>query len=270
MRIAPLLLTFLTFLPWARSAGAEAPLSKTAPSLVRFDSPESVARIERSKHKTDFFRLVNQFEPQENGGFCGPASAVIVLNALRIEDPNIEKPKDTSSIPPEVVKALPPNFDPFLRRYTQGTFFDERFERGKPKAVFFGRPPGEGQRPDPGLQIGQLAKVLEAHGLAVELHVVSDEARDDVLKKALVANLKTPGDYVLVNYHREALGQKGGGHISPLGAYDQKSDSFLILDVNATTQPWVWAPAKALLAAMRTKDREQNRGFVLVREGPRS
>jgi len=35
-----------------------------------------------------------------------------------------------------------------------------------------------------------------------------------------------------VNYKRSAIGQKGGGHISPLGAYDEISDSFLVLDVN--------------------------------------
>jgi len=39
-------------------------------------------------------------------------------------------------------------------------------------------------------------------------------------------------DLAIVNYKRSAIGQKGGGHISPLGAYDEISDSFLVLDVN--------------------------------------
>lgn len=246
---------------------AKGPASTARTMLVPFESPESVARLERSRHKVDFFRLVNQFEPQQNGGLCGPTSAVIVLNALRINNPNIERPRDTSSIPDEIAKNIPAKFDPFFRRYTQRTFFDERFEKGKPRAVFYGKPPAEGERPDPGLQIGQLAKILEAHGLVVELHLVDDDAKTEPLRAKMIDNLKTAGDFVVVNYHRPALGQPGGGHISPVAAYDQKSDSFLVLDVNATAQPWVWVDAQALLSAMRTKDRDSNRGFILVREG---
>ena len=70
-----------------------------------------------------------------------------------------------------------------------------------------------------------------------------------------------------MNYYRPALGQDGGGHISPLGAYDEESDSFLILDVNPNGHSWVWAPAAALFQAMRTRDTVENRGYLLVREG---
>ena len=76
------------------------------------------------------------------------------------------------------------------------------------------------------------------------------------------------GDYVIVNYDRATLGQTGGGHISPLGAYDQLSDSVLVLDVNPTGHPWVWVEATALFKAMATKDTVENRGYLLVREGP--
>jgi hypothetical protein len=79
-----------------------------------------------------------------------------------------------------------------------------------------------------------------------------------------VTNLKTENDYVLVNYARKALGQVGAGHISPLGAYDAKSDSFLILDVNPYKAPWVWVKSKDLIAAMRTFDTVENRGYILV------
>jgi hypothetical protein len=241
-----------------------APLAKVA--LVRFDEPESAVRLERSRHKADFFRLVNQFEPQVNGGFCGLASGVIVLNALRVDVPSDDKPRDTSSIPPEFAKKIPSRFDPFFARYTQATFMDARFESVKPRAVFFGQPRNPGDKPDPGLQLRELGKILEAHGLDVTVHVVEDPAAEKVEKAEIVLNLKTPGDYVIVNYHRPELGQKGGGHLSPLGAYDRVSDSFLVLDVNANAQHWVWAPAKALFAAMRTRGGVENRGYLLVKE----
>jgi hypothetical protein len=72
----------------------------------------------------------------------------------------------------------------------------------------------------------------------------------------------------VVNYFRPVLGQKGGGHISPLGAYDKASDSFLILDVNPNGHTWVWVPAPLLIKSMRTRDVVENRGYLLVREGP--
>ena len=72
---------------------------------------------------------------------------------------------------------------------------------------------------------------------------------------------------MIVNYNRSALGQTGGGHISPLGAFDETSDSFLVMDVNPTNHPWVWVPASALFAAMATKDTAENRGYLLVSEG---
>ncbi len=79
-----------------------------------------------------------------------------------------------------------------------------------------------------------------------------------------------PGDYVIVNYTGALLGQKGGAHISPLAAWDEASDSFLLLDVNPNEgKTWAWVPADALFSAMRTKDAVENRGFLLVKEAGR-
>ncbi|WP_436310879.1 phytochelatin synthase family protein [Variovorax sp. LjRoot130] len=39
-------------------------------------------------------------------------------------------------------------------------------------------------------------------------------------------NLTRGGDHVIVNFRRKTVGQKGGGHISPLSACDAASDSF--------------------------------------------
>ena len=69
---------------------------------------------------------------------------------------------------------------------------------------------------------------------------------------------------MIVNYRREDVGQRGGGHISPLGAYDADSDSFLVLDVNPTSAGWVWMPTATLIKGMRTFDTLENRGYILV------
>jgi len=237
------------------------------PGLVTFAAPESIKRLERSRHKVDFFHLANQFESQGNKAFCGPTSSVIVLNAVRMGNDAVSKPQDTSLVSAEDRKVLPPGFDPLFHRYTQNNFFDEKVQEVKTRSEVFGLPRGEGAKSDGGIQLRQLAGMLAAQGLDVKLRVLDDSLKDTTLREELTRNLKTEGDYVIVNYFRPVLKQQGGGHISPLAAYDAKSDSFLVMDVNATDQRWVWVKAPLLFASMRTTDTQENRGYLLVKEG---
>ena len=59
---------------------------------------------------------------------------------------------------------------------------------------------------------------------------------------------------MIVNYLRKALGEQKGGHISPLAAYDAKTDRFLILDVARYKYPPVWVKTADMFAAMNTPD----------------
>ena len=52
--------------------------------LVGWDTEEGQARLARSAHKADFFQLASNFQPQANPLYCGIASSVIVLNAMRL------------------------------------------------------------------------------------------------------------------------------------------------------------------------------------------
>jgi hypothetical protein len=71
---------------------------------------------------------------------------------------------------------------------------------------------------------------------------------------------------VIVNYLRKSIGQETGGHISPIAAYDQSTDRFLILDVSRYKYPPVWIKAQELWQAIATVDFDggKTRGFVLV------
>jgi Phytochelatin synthase len=70
---------------------------------------------------------------------------------------------------------------------------------------------------------------------------------------------------VLVDYRREAVGQRGGRHISPLGACDAASDLSLVLDVTPVAAPRVWMPTGVLAKGLRTSDTVENRGCSVVR-----
>ena len=229
--------------------------------LVAFASDEGMARFVRAGAKADFPALANQFEPQSNVAFCGPTTAAIVLNAVRGRSRDL--PRDRSRLRAEDLQFAPSGFDPTVPRYTQ----DNVILKGrKTRSQVLGEPvSADGARVrDPGYQLRQFDEMLRANDLVTRLVVVDDGKPLAEIRAELVENLQRAGDYVVVNYRREEVGQRGGGHISPLGAYDADSDSFLVLDVNPSSAGWVWMPTATLIRGMRTFDTVENRGYILV------
>jgi hypothetical protein len=229
--------------------------------LVAFSSDEGLVRLARSTAKVDFPALANQFEAESNGAFCGPTSAAIVLNAVRGRSPDL--PRDHSRLHPEDLQYIPSAYDPSIPRFTQ----DNVITRGqKTRAQVLGEPVtiNGKQIKDFGYQVRQLDEMLRANGLKTRLVIVDDGKAEQDIRNDLVETLRRRGDFVIVSYHRKAVGQQGGGHISPLGAYDLESDSFLVLDVNPSNAGWVWMPTATLIKGMRTFDTIENRGYILV------
>ncbi|MEJ8856715.1 phytochelatin synthase family protein [Variovorax robiniae] len=246
--------------PAATSAAANA-----SPALVFFASEEGVARLARSRAKADFAALANQFEAQYNGAFCGPTSAAIVLNTVNIGR-GAEVPRDHTRLRKDDVQFMPPGADPIVPRFTQDLVIDKG---PKTRAQVLGEPVtiGGKQVRDFGYQLRQFDAMLRGNGLVTRAVVVDDALSEQSIRADMADNLARSGDYVIVNYRREAVGQKGGGHISPVGAYDAASDSFLVLDVNPSAAGWAWIPTATLVKAMRTFDTVENRGYVVV-NGP--
>jgi hypothetical protein len=232
--------------------------------LVAFASDEGLARLARTPAKVDFPVLANQFEAQLNGAFCGPTSAAIVLNTVRSRTADL--PRDHGRLKPDDLRNVPSGYDPIVPRFTQ----DNVIEPGpKTRAQVLGEPIVIDGKPrhDFGYQLRQFDQMLRANGLATRVVVVDDHKPEAEIHADLVAYLTHANDYVIVNYRREAVGQRGGGHISPLAAYDAASDSFLVLDVNPAAAGWVWMPFATLVKGMRTFDTVENRGYVLVSPG---
>ena len=231
------------------------------PALVAFSSDDGLARLARAGAKVDFPFLANQFEAQSNAAFCGPTTAAIVLNAIRGNRP--DAPRDRSRLRADDLRNLPPGFDPSVPRFTQDNVIDKGL---KTRAQVLGEPLVVGGKTvrDPGYQVRQFDEMLRANGLATRLTVVDDAMPEAAIRTELAESLATPGMFVVVNYRREAVGQRGGGHISPLAAYDAASDSFLVMDVNPAAASWVWMPAATLVRGLRTFDTVENRGYVVI------
>ena len=251
----------LTAIQFSAASAEDAPSAKVLPELIPFSSDEGFARLARSTAKVDFPALANQFEAQSNPAFCGPTSAAIVLNAIRGRSADL--PRDRSRLREEDLRYVPKNYDPTIPRFTQ----DNVITKGqKTRAQVLGEPltiNGK-QVTDYGYEIRQLDEMLRANGVVTKLTIVDDNKADQDIRSELVDNLKRRGDYVIVAFLREAVGERGGPHISPVGAYDAESDSFLVLDVNPANADWVWMPTKTLVNGMRTFDKIENRGYILV------
>lgn len=114
-----------------------------------------------------------------------------------------------------------------------------------------------------GITLAELATLAERNGLQTTT-VYADTLTLDDFRDRLVSNMATLGDYVLINYHRRVLKQKGGGHISPIAAYDAKKDAFLVLDQATFKYPFTWVPTQLLYDAANTRDGATSRGILLI------
>ncbi|MEH1845794.1 MAG: phytochelatin synthase family protein [Nostoc sp.] len=219
-------------------------LSQTLPlssNLVGFNTPEGEKLLIQSKSKEDFFPLSMQFTTQNNQAYCGVASMVMVLNSLQIPAPEV------------------PQYKPY-RVFTQENFFSNNNAKKvlTPEAVSHG-----------GMTLDQLGKLLASYGVKVNVYHAADTSLEEFRKQA-AENLKQPQNFILVNYLRKEIGQEKGGHISPLAAYNEQTDRFLILDVSRYKYPPVWVKTTDLWKAMLTNDPSSNksRGFIFVSKSP--
>lgn len=207
------------------------------PSLIRLDSDAGAQLLLDSQARRAYWPLSVQFVTQKNQAFCGVASMVMVLNAMGVKAPPAA------------------GYEPFAT-FTQDNLLNERTEAILPLQTLLKQ----------GMTLTELGRILASYNIPVDVTHADDEGLER-FRSSTTRQLSTAGGHVLVNYLRRAIGQETGGHISPLGAYDAKSDRFLILDVSRYKYPPVWVTAPELYAAMNTADRDnegRRRGYVLV------
>lgn len=189
----------------------------------------------QSRQRADYGPLMQEFLTQASLSFCGVASAVMVLNSLQVPAPPAS------------------GYGPY-HFWTQDNLF--QVGEGGPDA---------GSVLRRGMTLEQLGDLLAGRGLAATvIHADGLELED--LRRLVRRSLADPEDRLLVNYDRREVGQTGGGHISPLAAYDDTGDRVLILDVARYRYPAAWVPLRQLWLAMRSRDPAsgRSRGLVMV------
>lgn len=114
-----------------------------------------------------------------------------------------------------------------------------------------------------GMTLAELDALAKSSGLRTQL-VYADKFSLEAFRERLKANLAREGAFVLVNYDRRVLKQEGIGHISPVAAYDPRSDAFLVLDEASYRYPFTWVPAPLLYAAVHTESGGRFRGVLFI------
>ena len=206
-------------------------------NLVDLRSEQGEKLLKESSNLEAFGPLIANFVTQKNQAYCGVASLVMVLNAMQLQAPSV------------------PEYDPY-HTFTQDNFLDSHTDTILQRDVIAKQ----------GMTLDQIAALAVTQPVKADVTHAADSSLDGFRQQAR-DHLGQPGQFVIVNYLRKAIGEEKGGHISPLAAYDAETDRFLILDVSRYKYPPVWVTAADLFAAMSTTDQDnqnRTRGFVLL------
>ena len=203
------------------------PVHLALPSThVGLETPQGQQLLQESAHRSDVEGLQTHFIAQQYLSYCGVASGVVAVNAL--------KGKKTVD---------------------QDDWFDDRpADTRTAWDTFFG-----------GMTLAQFEGLVQSHGLKTK-RIHGGTQTLDGFRSLVTRNMTDPEDILVVNYHRQMVTQKGGGHFSPIAAYHEGSDRVLILDVAAHKYAPSWVPLADLWVAIDTKDSDSNlkRGLVVV------
>jgi hypothetical protein len=207
-----------------------------ADTLIYITDAQGEKLFAEAEVKSPYFKLATYLESEQILSFCGPATIAAVLNSLDIKRP------------------VPQQLYPW-GLFTQDAVFTPENQAVKSYALV----------EHDGLVLEQLAGFFNNLGVKAEFHH-ADAIDEAILRQTIKDTLSDPNKRLVVNYTRKAIGQKGDGHISPVGAYDAETDRVLVLDVAKYKYPPVWMTVADLYKAINSVDSGSNktRGIVVV------
>lgn len=207
-----------------------------------------------------FFDLMAQFHTQTEPAYCGPSTLVMMLNTMGVDPRKVwlgqkkscwrwyeEDMLDCCAMDLEVVREVGiclTDFH-FLAR-CQGVTIQSWY-----------------------------ASEVSVDQFRDAVKLACCERRDDVVSVSTDSSSSSsnssfeqeqPKTYLVVHYNRGTLHQTGTGHFSPIAAYDERSDSVLILDTARFKYGPHWVKLELLHEAMVCIDPDCNlsRGYSLM------
>lgn len=196
---------------------------------IEIFSENGMQMIKNSQFRGNFFTFSRYFETQAHWTYCAVASSVAVMNTL-------------------LNKNL----------FSQENFFTDEVQKiVTPDAV---------KTDWRGLTADELTQILSIHGFSASF-TSADMFTVDTFRDTIKKALNNPSQFIIANYNRPQINQVGGGHFSPIVAYDQETDSLLIMDTSRYKYPPVWIDLKTFVQSMHTKDSDGFfRGYLTVKK----
>ncbi|KAJ8612116.1 hypothetical protein CTAYLR_002476 [Chrysophaeum taylorii] len=208
-----------------------------APSYaVELNSTEGWNLLTRQTTLSRSYQALSiHFETQVTESYCGIASAVAVFNSL--------------PVPPVPVD---PTYSPYAY-WTQSVLGSDACVVGIHDPTY-------------GSTRSQLAAMLGDCFPVKVLNVSATDSLADMRSIVFDALSDNATTHLVANFDRQGLNETGGGHFSPVAAYDPVGDLVLILDVAKYKYPPLWVPLADLVAAMDTVDPDSRamRGLLVL------
>lgn len=231
-------------------------------AVTNWNSAEGILRFERTSFKGDFYRLAHHYKPQTNPAVCGQAAATVVLSAIyelnQKAFPVIEEWPITFGD-----KKYPLQY----RLINESNFHNSETDKVLDRRAISMKITKKDGSFGGGIDIDELQKMLKIHGVKSKLVNVSEFNDQNIsdFRKLVMKVVNSNQEFLLLNYDHSYKGLMGG-HFSPVAAYDEKSDSILMLDVAAHRNPWIWINLSDVYHAMNTKNYAQTayRGYLVV------
>lgn len=236
-------------------------------AVINWHSKDGIKRFESSKYKDDFFRLAHHFKYQHQPSTCGIASAVTVISAI------YEAKKE--KMPLASVWPITFNGKTYGLEYRivdeNNNFFNDATDKILDRRAIVMRYPhnintGEFMG---GIDMEELVKMIQAHKIKANITYVTKDTPDELDKFRIILKntLQSPKSFMIGNYNRSYAGIEMGGHYSPIVAYDEQSDSVLIMDIATHKNPWIWVDLEDLYKSMHSKNyaKTNYRGYIIIK-----
>ncbi|MCE3254671.1 MAG: hypothetical protein K0R25_165 [Rickettsiaceae bacterium] len=231
-------------------------------AVTNWNSKEGIERFNRTEFKSDFFRLAHHYAPQPNPAACGQAAATLILGAIY----------ELNKTPFPVVEEWPiaigdKKYPLQYRLLNEGNFFNEATDKILDRKAIYMKMTRKDGNFGGGIDIDELQKMFKIHGVKSKL-VFADKYSDEKLaefRKLVKEVVNSDKKFLVLNYDHSYKSLMGG-HFSPVAAYDEKSDSVLMLDVAAHRNPWIWINLSDIYHAMNTKNYAGSnyRGYLII------
>jgi len=229
---------FLLLLAFAPLTQAVLPLP-TDSNLIEFSSRTSERFLEKSMDNNSL-KLLSHFVTQTTTTYCGVASLVMVLNSSGLKAPldSLHSTPEKPATPTQPAKPAQPFY-----YFNQVDFFTDQVKKiVTPEEVLI-----------KGITLDQLNEIARIYGLTSNAYH-ADQFRSLKDFREFMIKAMSKKKFIIVNFARKELRQEGGGHHSPLAAYDENRDRFLLLDVAKYKYPPYWVKTKDLWKAIYTED----------------